>query len=133
MKKYVIRVSGKSYEVEVEEVKTGASPAPKARASTAPVQAPIPPAPAPQPKAAPVQAEPDGKGGRIAAPMAGTVLKVNVNPGDSVLKEQVLLILEAMKMENEVFAPFDGKVALIHVSVGTSVNAGDPLIDFDLI
>lgn len=133
MKKYVIRVNGKSYEVEVEEVKAGASPAPGTNVSSSPVQAPIPPSPAPQPKAAPLRAEPDGKGSRIAAPMTGAVLKLNVNPGDSVMKGQVLLILEAMKMENEIFAPFDGKVTFIHVSVGSSVNAGEPLIDFDLI
>jgi len=129
MKKYVIRVNGKSYEVEVEEVKTGVSPAPRANGSSTLVQAPAPPAPAPQPKAAPVQAGPDGKGSRIAAPMTGTVLKLNVNPGDSVIKGQVLLILEAMKMENEIFAPHDGKVTSIHVGVGTSVDAGEALID----
>ncbi len=65
--------------------------------------------------------------------MTGAVLKLNVKPGDSVMKGQVLLILEAMKMENEIFAPHDGKVTTIHVSVGTSVNAGDALIDFDLM
>ena len=65
--------------------------------------------------------------------MTGAVLKLNVNPGDSVMKGQVLLILEAMKMENEIFAPLDGKVTFIHVSVGTSVNAGEALIDFDPI
>ena len=131
MKKYVIRVNGKAYEVEVEEVKSGASPAPRASVSSAPVQTPAPFSPSPQPKAAPVQAGPDGKGNRIAAPMTGTILKLNVNPGDSVKKGEVLLVLEAMKMENEVFAPFDGKVASIHASMGTSVNAGDPLIDFE--
>nr|MBC8246711.1 acetyl-CoA carboxylase biotin carboxyl carrier protein subunit [Deltaproteobacteria bacterium] len=82
---------------------------------------------------APLQAGPDGKGNRITAPMTGTVLKLNVNPDDSVMKGQVLLILEAMKMENEIFAPLDGKVTSIHVSVGTSVNAGEALIDFDPI
>ena len=63
--------------------------------------------------------------------MTGTVLKLNVSSGDSVLEGQTLLILEAMKMENEIYAPADGKVTRIHVSEGTSVNAGDALIDLE--
>ena len=60
--------------------------------------------------------------------MPGTILNVNVNVGDTVKKGQVLLILEAMKMENEIVAPNDGKVVSVHVSKGASVNAGDALV-----
>jgi biotin carboxyl carrier protein len=63
--------------------------------------------------------------------MPGTILGVKVNPGDTVKKGQVLLILEAMKMENEIVAPNDGTVATVNVSKGTSVNAGDVLVSMN--
>ena len=67
-------------------------------------------------------------GGTIAAPMPGTVLQVAVSVGDNVTKGQTLLVLEAMKMENEIMAPADGVVQEVNVTQGVSVNAGDILI-----
>lgn len=109
MKKFNVTVNGKSYEVEVEEVGGSAAavaaPAPVA-AAPAPVAAPAPkaaPAAAPAPAAAAAPA-PAGAG-TITAPMSGTILKSLVKPGDAVKNGQVVLILEAMKMENEIFSP----------------------------
>jgi biotin carboxyl carrier protein len=131
MKKFLIKVNGNQYEVEVEEVRDGVVSAPAVYAAapvaTAPVAAPAAPA-APAP-AAPAKAAANGSAGavKITAPMPGTILKVVANVGDKVKRGQVLLILEAMKMENELVAPSDGTVATINVSKGASVNAGDLL------
>jgi len=134
MKKFLIKVNGNEYEVEVEEIRDGNvdfQPAVEARpAAPAPAASAAPAAaPAPKPAAAPKKntAVPAGAS-TIAAPMPGTILNVNVNVGDTVKKGQVLLILEAMKMENEIVAPNDGKVVSVHVSKGASVNAGDALV-----
>ena len=131
MKKYNITVNGKSYEVEVEEVGGVAAPAPAAAApkAAAPAPAAAPkaaPAPAAAPKAAP-KAAPAGAS-TVTAPMPGTILDIKVNEGDQVSSGQVLLVLEAMKMENEIMAPKSGKVVSVHVSAGTSVNNGDVLV-----
>ena len=107
MKKYRVTVNGTAYEIELEEL-TGAAPA-----------AAAPTAPAP----APVAAVPAG-GEQIAAPMPGTILAVNVTKGSSVKKGDVLMILEAMKMENEIMCPCDGTVASIHVEKGATVETG---------
>ena len=107
MKKYRVNVNGTVYEVELEEI-TGAAPA------AAPVAAPAAPAPA----AAPAGGE------KIAAPMPGTILSVNVAAGDAVKKGQVLVILEAMKMENEIMAPCDGTVTSVSVTKGAAVESG---------
>jgi len=137
MRKFIITVNGKSYEVEVEEIKQDGAAVSTPVATTSPVPAP---APAPQvaAKAAPEakKAEaPKPAGGPIpadavviTAPMPGTILDVKVNVGDTVKKGQVLMILEAMKMENEIMSPSDGKVISIQTSKGSSVNAGDVLI-----
>lgn len=111
MKTYTITVNGNVYEVTVEEGAAGAA-APKAAA-------PKPAAPKAAPKAA-------GAAGsvKVAAPMPGKILAVKANPGQAVKKGDVLLVLEAMKMENEIVAPQDGTVASINVSVGDSVEAG---------
>lgn len=131
MKKFLIKVNGNQYEVEVEEVRDGSvadeavtysAPAPKAAPAPA---AAATPAPAPAPKKD--NAVPAGAA-TITAPMPGTVLGVKVNSGDVVKKGQVLLILEAMKMENEIVAPNDGTVASVNVAKGSSVNAGDVLL-----
>lgn len=129
MRKFNITVNGKAYEVEVEEI--GGAP------SAAPAAAPAAPAPAPSvqaaaPKAAPAQtpapaAAPAG-GTNVQAPMPGTILSVKVNVGDTVSEGQVLCILEAMKMENEIMAPKAGKVVSVSVSQGSSVNSGDALV-----
>lgn len=131
MKKFLIKVNGNQYEVEVEEVRDGVVSAPAVYAAapvaTAPVAAPAAPA-APAP-AAPAKAAANNPTGavKITAPMPGTILKVVANVGDKVKRGQVLLILEAMKMENELVAPSDGTVATINVSKGASVSAGDLL------
>lgn len=130
MKKYLIKVNGNQYEVEVEEVKTAesAQPAKAAAPATAPKAAPVA-----APKAQPAVSSDNAAQGStvIKAPMPGTILKVNVNAGDTVKKGQVLLILEAMKMENELTAPTDGKVATVNVAKGSAVNVGDVLVSLE--
>ena len=108
MKKYRVNVNGTAYEVEIEEM-TGAPAA-------APVAAPAAAA-APTPAAG-------GAGERINAPMPGNILAVNVVAGDTVKKGQVLMVLEAMKMENEIMAPRDGKVTAVAVAKGAAVESG---------
>ncbi|SDK87870.1 biotin/lipoyl-containing protein [Natronincola ferrireducens] len=129
MKKFNITVNGVSYEVEVEEIKDGApvqarpaAPAPKPAA--APVAAPKPAA-APKPVAAPAAAT---GATTIEAPLPGNVWKVLVKEGQEVKEGDVLIILEAMKMENEIYAPANGTIAAVHVAEGASVNGGDVLV-----
>ena len=131
--KYQVKVDGKVFEVEVEKVGGGyqsltpasltaapAAPAPQAAApAPAPAASAAPAAPAPAP-AAPAAA-PAGGAGDVVAPMPGTVLKVNVNNGDTVASGDVILILEAMKMENEIVAPCAGTVTL-NVKAGETVD-----------
>jgi len=132
MKKFNITVNGKSYEVEVEEIGGVMSSAPVARtvAAPSPVAAPAPAAapsaPAAKP-AAPAPAPVTG-GETITSPMPGTILDIKVNVGDTVASGAVLVILEAMKMENEIMAPAAGKVVSINVNKGASVNSGDVLV-----
>ena len=125
MKKYTITVNGTAYEVEVEEAGVVAS-APKAAPKDAPATAPAPKAaPAPAPKAAaPVAAGAT----TVSAPMPGKVLSINVKAGDAVKSGDVLLILEAMKMQNEIMAPADGTVSDVRVSAGQTVATGDVMI-----
>ena len=120
IKKYNITVNGNSYEVEVEELESVASNQ-RPRQNQPKVQAKPQ-----QPKK--IQNTNPSEGGTILAPMPGTINDVRVNVGDSVKKGQVLLILEAMKMENEIMASSDGTVKSINVSKGASVNAWDNLI-----
>ncbi len=126
MKTYNITINGVTYAVEVEEVGTVAS---------APVAAPVAPAAAPAaPKAAPVAApaapKASGKAGSVVikAPMPGNIMKVNVKPGDAVKKGDVLVVLEAMKMENDVCAPEDGTVASVDVAKGATVETDAVLV-----
>lgn len=114
MKRFNITVNGKAYDVAVEEV-TGGTPV---SVPAAPVQTAAPAAPA-----APVSTG----GTAVTAPMPGTILDVKVNVGDTVTEGQVLMILEAMKMENDIVAPAAGKVAAINVKKGDSVNSSDVL------
>ena len=108
MKKYRVNVNGTVYEVELEDI-TGAAPA----------SAPAAPA---APAAAPVSAPAGGE--KITSPMPGNILCVNVAAGDTVQKGQVLMILEAMKMENEIMCPCDGKVVSVSVTKGAAVESG---------
>jgi biotin carboxyl carrier protein len=126
LRKFKIAIDGKEYLVEMEEIGGVQQPvqAPVAAAPAAPVAAPAEQA-APAPTAAPVSA---ASGDAMTAPMPGTILRLLVNIGDEVKENQPLMILEAMKMENEVVANHAGKVAGIHVNQGQVVNAGDALI-----
>lgn len=138
MKKFIVNVNGKSYEVEVEEVEDSTQPAisnptpvvQQAQPKAAPTPAPAVPAATPKVEAKPAQAVPQGAE-VVEAPMPGTILDIKVNQGDTVKKGQVLLILEAMKMENEIMSPRDGKVTAINTSKGSSVNVGDPLVSLE--
>ncbi len=112
MRKYNVNVNGTAYEVTVEEIQGGA-------AAPAPVAAPAP-APAPAPAAA-------GSGEPVSAPMPGTLLDVKVSAGQAVKSGDVLMILEAMKMENEIMAPKDGTVTSVSATKGASVQSGDVL------
>ena len=117
MKKYRVTVNGTAYEIELEEL-TGAAPAPAAAAAPAPAAAA-----APAPAAAPAAAAPAG-GEQVTSPMPGNILAVNVAAGDTVKRGQVLMILEAMKMENEIMCPCDGKVVSVNTSKGATVESG---------
>ena len=119
MKQYTITVNGVAYDVTVEEKNGGVVSAPKAVEKSAPI-ASAPVASAPQAAA---------KEGNVAvsAPMPGKILAVKAKEGDSVKAGDVLLVLEAMKMENDMVAPQDGVVASINVKVGDSVESGAKL------
>lgn len=137
MKKFLIKVNGSQYEVEVEEIIDGTSPgvevaAPPVTVSAPAKQAPAPASDAPQPEK-PAKPASDGKAGsvKITAPMPGTILRTVANIGDSLKRGDVILILEAMKMENEIVAPSDGVLVSINVDKGASVNAGDLLASLD--
>lgn len=127
MKNYTITVNGNVYDVTVEEG-TG-STAGAAKAATPKAAAPK----AAAPKAAPKAAAPAGAQGavKVNAPMPGKILKVNVNAGTAVKKGDVLLVLEAMKMENEICAPQDGTVATVECAAGDSVESGKVLVSMN--
>jgi biotin carboxyl carrier protein len=110
MKKYKVIANGVEYEVLIELVSDSEE----------------------APKPATAEAKPEAAAGgstRVKAPLAGTVTAVNVKAGDAVKKGQTLMILEAMKMENEILAPCDGSVKSLPVSAGRQVEAGEPLCD----
>ena len=129
--KYKVTLNGKTYEVEVEQGKAvlldeyeALAPAPAAAAvpAAAPAAAPVA---APAASAAPVNLE---AGEAVNAPMPGNILRIDVAKGDTVKAGQDLVILEAMKMENEIVAPKDGTVAQVVTSKGAVVDTGSPLI-----
>jgi len=123
-RKYRVTVNGKAYDVDVEEMGAGA-PAAAPVAAPAPAAAPAPvAAPAPAAAPAPVAAG----AGSIEAPMPGKVLKILVSQGAPVTAGQLVLILEAMKMENEIYAPTAGTVTQVGCKEGDSVNTGDTLL-----
>lgn len=126
--KYIVTINNKEYEVEVEKgqamvtgVKTAAIPA------VMPVQAPAVSQAAPASDKQTVSAAAAGQGEKVKAPMPGTILDIKVNAGSRVKKGSVLLILEAMKMENEIVAPCDGSISYINGAKGSSINTGDLL------
>lgn len=108
MKKYKVTVNGTAYEIELEEIEASAAATPAPAA-----QAPAAPAPAA-----------DVAGEKVPAPMPGNILDVKVKVGDTVQKGDVLVILEAMKMENEIMAGANGKITAINVKKGDSVETG---------
>ena len=127
--KYKVTLNGRTYEVEVEAGKAmllseyeAVAPAPTAAPAAAA------PAVAAAPAAAPAAPAVTGSGEAVNAPMPGNILKVNVNVGDAVKSGTVLVVLEAMKMENEIMAPKDGTVTQVLVSKGSTVDTGAPLV-----
>ena len=122
MKEYTITVNGVAYDVTVDEKGNGG-------ASVAPAAAPAVKAAAPAPAAAPAKAAQGNIS--VTAPMPGKVLAVKVNVGDSVQSGAPVLVLEAMKMENDIVAPKDGKVVAINVKVGDSVESGAVLVSLE--
>ena len=125
MKNYRITVNGTAYDVAVEELGQGAVAAAPVAAAPAPAVAPVAAAPA-APAAAPKASGTEGSV-KVAAPMPGKILGVKASIGQAVKKGDVIIVLEAMKMENEVVAPEDGTVASINVSEGANVESGDVL------
>ncbi|HPU67370.1 MAG TPA: biotin/lipoyl-binding protein [Clostridiales bacterium] len=123
--KYKVTLNGKTYEVEVTE-KT-AEVVSVSDAPAAPAQAVAPAPAAPAAPAAPVAAAPTAEGETLPAPMPGTIVKVLAPAGTAVKEGDVLFILEAMKMENEIVSPKTGTVAQVLVSEGASVSSGQPL------
>ncbi len=126
MKKFNITVNGNSYEVEVEEVGSEVSSAPVKKAA-APKAAPKAPVKKP---AAPKKAVAAGSKD-VTAPLPGTVLDIKVKEGQEVNQGDVVILLEAMKMENEIAAPTSGKVSQILVKTGDAVNGGDVMISIE--
>lgn len=150
-RRYRVTVEGKTYEVTVEEIEGQGIAQPGAAAATltalpgVPPVAPVLPAapvaekPAPRPAVAarpaaapqpakPAQAPAAGNAGHVVAPMPGVISDILVKPGDKVKRGAVLLLLEAMKMQNEIMAPADGEVESVNVSKGASVNTGDLMV-----
>ena len=126
--KYKVTLTGRTYEVEVEAGKAMLLAEYEAVAPAAPAAAPAaaaPAAPAAAPAAAPVVT---GAGEAVNAPMPGNILKVNVTAGQAVKAGTVLVVLEAMKMENEIMAPKDGTVSQVLVQKGSTVDTGAPLV-----
>ncbi len=118
MRKFNITVNGTTYEVEVEEVGGVQTAAPVA--APTPIAAPV--APKPTATAAPQGAK------AITAPMPGTIVSVKVNVGDTVKNGDLVAVLEAMKMENEIFSNCDGKVVAVNAAAGSSVNTCDAIV-----
>lgn len=128
IKAYRVNVNGKVYEVEVEEITAGgqqtvaAAPAPT---PVAPKPAPVAPAPAPTPVPAPKAA---ATGEIVEAPMPGTIVDIKVKVGDTVKEGDLVAVIEAMKMETDLFSTKSGVVTAVNAGKGASVNTGDAII-----
>ena len=130
MKKYKITVNGKTYQVEVEEISGQTTTTPTQTNPT--VNTPVAPETIQQPKPQPQPQNPGTTGThKITCPMPGTIMSIKTKPGDKIQKGDVIMILEAMKMENEIIAPEDGVITSIDTSEGASVNTGDILATFE--
>ena len=128
---YKITLNGRTYEVEVEAGKAMLLSEYEAIVPSAPAAPAAPvaaPAATPAPAAAPAAAAVTGAGEAVNAPMPGTILKVNVTQGQSVKEGDVLCVLEAMKMENDIIAPKSGTITQVVTAKGASVSSGDPLV-----
>lgn len=126
LRKFLIRVNGNEYEVEMEEITEGVVQ------QTSPHASPVTPvqtAPEPMPVTPAKSAAPIQSGASLEAPMPGTILNILVSPGQQVTENQPLLILEAMKMENEIVADRSGTITAVHVQKGEVVNPGQPLLE----
>ena len=119
MRKFNVNVNGTLYEVEVEEI-----------GGAAPVAAPVA-APTPAPAAAPAPAQAPSGATVVPAPMPGNIIDIKVKAGDTVAEGDVLCILEAMKMENEIMAPKAGVIASVNTTKGSAVNTGDALVSIN--
>ena len=131
--KYIVTLKGKTYEVEVDQGEAMILDEYEALApASAPAEAPSPAAPAAvpaqaaTPAAAPAPAAVAGE--QVVSPMPGTIVRINVEAGQQVKSGEVLAVLEAMKMENEIMASKDAKVAQILVSKGAKVDSGTPIL-----
>ena len=129
MKYFNITVNGVLHQVSAEEVSAPGVPAPKAPGVNTPVDtaAPAPP-PAAAPASAHVQSVPTGGEGLLKAPMPGTIVAVEKAVGQVVSAGDVVIVLEAMKMENEIYAPRSGTISQIYINKGDTVSAGDPML-----
>lgn len=133
LRKFRIKINEKEYLVEMEELGTapgaGFIAAPAAAPAAATVAAPAAaPAPVAAPVAAPAPVVPTGEGLTMDAPMPGNILDVQVKVGDVVKENQVLVILEAMKMENEIVAPKAGTITAVYVTKGSPIDVGAPIV-----
>lgn len=124
MRKFKINVNGTSYDVEVEEM--GGTMAPVA--APAPMVAPMAVGSAPVAVATASAPAAVAEGTQVKAPMPGNILDIKVNVGDSVSEGDILMILEAMKMENEILAPVSGKIVGVQIAKGAAVNSSDVLV-----
>ncbi|MBQ6507596.1 MAG: biotin/lipoyl-binding protein [Clostridia bacterium] len=128
--KYKVTLKGKTYEVEVEHGEAMILDEYEAIAPAAPAPAAAAPAvaPAAAPAAAPAPAPVAAAGEQVTSPMPGTIVKVNVKVGQTVKNGEVIAVLEAMKMENEIMAPHDATIVQILADVGTKVDTGTPIL-----
>lgn len=128
LRKFRIKINDKEYMVEMEEI--GAPAAPVAVPTAAPAAVAVPAAPvaaASVAEAAPAAPPVSGNGTTMEAPMPGKVLKVLVKAGETVKENQPIIVLEAMKMENEIVAPKDGVISAVYVNEGSALDVGQPI------